>query len=224
MQQLSETTAVYLVPVVDVNWLVYAPYDPARGYRIDPPKVQQSIGETRALGREMLELTDGKYILTPHSGPYCRTGYYEGEMLEVYREAIRGGAELAVHLHEEIKGSGTRIGERDHVSAMFRDCKARLEAAGIQPVAYRGAHYSLAPFMVDLMEAEGILIDCSSSPGVDRPEREAIWTEAPFTGALLPRNPRAPWAGQERSRIFEIPIGSDGMGSVYRNILHVEHV
>jgi hypothetical protein len=214
--------AVYLVPLLDVNWLVYAPFDPKRGYRVDPPKVAQSVGETRQLAREMRDLTDGKFILTPHSGPYCRTGYYEGEMLDVYREAVAGGAELAVHLHEEIKGQGTRIGERDHVTAMFRDCKRRLEEAGIEPVAYRGAHYAYAPFMTPLLEGEGIFIDCSCSPGANRPEREAIWVGAPLTARYLPEDVRAPAAGQKRSRIFEIPIGSDGAGAEYANILHIE--
>ena len=111
---------VLLLPVIDVNWLVYAPFDPGRDFRVDPPKVEQSVGETRTLCRTLRDLTGGKYLLTPHSGTYCRTGYYEGEMLDVYREAVADGGELSVHLHEEIKGAGTRYTERDHVGADVR--------------------------------------------------------------------------------------------------------
>jgi len=222
----TETTApaaeILLVPLIDVNWLVYAPFDPARGYRVDPPDVAKSIGETRALCRRLREQTGGRYILTPHSGTYCRSEYYEGEMLEVYREAVADGAELCVHLHEEIKGAGTRYGEPDHMAAMVQDCKNRLEDAGISPVAYRGGHYAYAPFMNRLLENNDILIDCSCAPGMDYPDRQAIWTEAELSAFYLPENPRRPSTGQARSRVFEIPIGSDGGGSAYANILHVE--
>jgi len=213
---------ILLVPLIDVNWLVYAPFDPARGYRVDPPNVAKSIGETRSLCRRLREQTGGRYILTPHSGTYCRSEYYEGEMLEVYREAVEDGGELCVHLHEEIKGAGTRYGEPDHMAAMVVECKDRLEAVGIFPVAYRGGHYAYAPFMNRLLERNQILIDCSCAPGMNHPDREAIWTEAKLSGYYLPENPRTPCTGQVRSKVFEIPIGSDGAGSAYANMLHVE--
>ncbi len=213
---------VLLLPVIDVNWLVYAPFDPGRDFRVDPPKVEQSVGETRTLCRTLRDLTGGKYLLTPHSGTYCRTGYYEGEMLDVYREAVADGGELSVHLHEEIKGAGTRYTERDHVGAVFDDCQSRLRAAGIEPVAYRGGHYAYVPFMNDLLASSGIHIDCSCSPGATMPDREAIWTHAEYSGYYLPDDPRRPAPGQKRSTVFEIPIGCDGEGTAYRNILHVE--
>jgi len=214
--------SIYLVPLIDVNWLVYAPFDPGRDFRVDPPKVAQSIGETRQLVREMRDLTGGRLILTPHSGTYCRTGYYEGEMLEVYREAVDAGGEVAVHLHEEIKGQGTRYHERDHMQAMFAECKGRLQAAGIEPVAYRGGHYAYHPFMNRLLPENGVFIDCSCAPGLNEPTREAIWTHAATSADYLPENPRLPSSGQRRSSVFEIPIGCDGEGAAYRNLLHVE--
>ena len=213
---------ILLVPLIDVNWLVYAPFDPARDYRIDPPDVAKSIGETRSLCRQMGGATGGKYILAPHSGTYCRTGYYEGEMFEVYADAVADGGELCVHPHEEIKGEGTRYGEPDHIATVFLDCKKRLEAAHISPVAYRGGHYAYAPFMNRLLEESGIFIDCSCAPGMNYPDRQAVWTEAVLSGYYLPEDPRSPRAGQTPSNVFEIPIGSDGEGAAYANILHVE--
>lgn len=213
---------VYLVPVIDVNWLVYAPFDPGRDFRVDPPNVPQSILDTRQLIAEMRELTDGKFILTPHAGTYCRTGYYEGEMLDVYREAVEMGGEVAVHLHEEIKGVGTRYDDWDHMHAMLRDAHDRLLGAGLEPVAYRAGHYAYHPFMNAMLEAFDILVDYSCAPGLDAPEREAVWTHAALDAEFLPENPRRPWGGQTRSRVLEIPMGSDGQGAAYANILHVE--
>lgn len=140
MPPSDDDTRVYLVPIIDVNWLTFAPFDPARGFRIDPPDVEQSLRDLDLLIGEMSGLTDGKFVLTPHSGTYCRTAYYEGEMLDLYARAVAGGGEVAIHLHEEIKGAGTRFGEEAHVTAMFRDCHARLTGAGLQPLSYRGGH------------------------------------------------------------------------------------
>jgi len=218
----DDDNRVYLVPLIDVNWLVYAPFDPGRGFRVDPPNVPQSIIDTHQLSREMKSLTDGKFILTPHSGTYCRTAYYEGEMLDIYREATAGGAEVAVHLHEEIKGQGTRYAEPEHMAAMFLDCKSRFESAGLSPVAYRGGHYAYHPLMMKLLEENDILADYSCCPGMNKPDRESIWTYAQYSASHLPPDPWGPWAPQKRSRILEIPIGSDGAGSEYGNILHVE--
>lgn len=218
----TDTDEVLVVPVVDVNWLVFAPFDPGRDFRIDPPKVDQSIGETRELGRAMLDLTQGRAVLTPHSGTYCRTGYYEAPLIEVYGEWVERGAEVAVHLHEEIKGGGVRFGEEDHVRAVFADCHARLVAGGITPVAYRGGHNAYAPFMNDVLRAHGIGVDFSALPGLDRPEREAIWTESPLSAFDLPKDPRQPVGAGEASGIVEIPIGSDGGGTEYRNFLQIE--
>ena len=213
---------IHVVPVIDVNWLVFAPFDPGRDFRIDPPKVAQSVGETRELGRIMLELTGGRAVLTPHSGTYCRTGYYEEPMLEVYREWVAQGAEVAVHLHEEIKGGGVRFGEEDHVRAMFADCHRRLSAGGIRPTAYRGGHNAYAPFMTPLLLEHDIHVDLSCLPGLSKPEREAEWSRGGVTAYRLPEDPRAAPGTGTASRVLEIPIGSDGQGAAYANFLQIE--
>lgn len=218
----SKDHLVYVVPIVDVNWLTFAPFDPGRGFRVDPPDVPQSLVDLRALLPVLVGKTDGKGVLTPHSGTYCRSGYYEGEILDLYKEAVACGAELAVHLHEEIKGEGTRFGDREHVAAMFGDCYNRLSEAGIRAVAYRGGHYAYAPFMNDILIEHEIDADYSCCPGMNFPDREAIWTEAPMSADFLPADPRAPWEGQPRGDIVEVPMGSDGEGAAYGNILHVE--
>ena len=213
---------IYLVPVIDVNWLTFAPFDPGRDFRVDPPKIAQSIGESRTLIGLMNELTDGRYVLTPHSGTYCREAFYEGEFVDIYHTGVAKGAEIAIHLHEEIKGVGVRFGEPDHVTEMFALCRSKLEAAGLPFTSYRGGHYAYAPFMNRLLEENGVHIDLSCSPGLNEPGREAVWTDAPFSGYYLPSDPRAVIDGAPPSTVFEIPMGSDGEGAAYANILHIE--
>jgi hypothetical protein len=76
--------------------------------------------------------------------------------------------------------------------------------------------------MNDLLEEHDIFIDCSCCPGLYQPTREAIWTGAEYSGYYVPEDPRRSGEGQTRSRVFEVPIGSDGLGTEYRNILHIE--
>ncbi len=218
----TDNPDVWLVPVVDVNWLVFAPFDPGRDFRIDPPKPELSIQETRELGRMMLDMTGGCAVLTPHSGTYCRTAYYEPPLLEVYREWADRGAEIAVHLHEEIKGGGVRFGEEEHVREVFADCHRRLVEGGLTPVAYRGGHNAYATFMNDVLSEHEIGIDLSSLPGLDKPDREAVWTESSLSAYDLPENPRAPEGTGAASGVLEIPIGSDGGGVNYGNFLQIE--
>ncbi len=213
---------VYLVPVIDVNWLVFAPFDPGRDFRIDPPNVEKSVGETRELGHLIADFTGGRAVLTPHSGTYCRTGYYEGPILEVYREWAERGGELAVHLHEEIKGGGVRFGEESHVRAVFADCHRRLSQAGLSPVAYRGGHFAYAPFMNGVLRDHGITIDLSCLPSLNKPEREAVWASGGVTAYRLADDPRDAPGSDEPSDILEIPIGSDGAGAAYGNFLQIE--
>lgn len=213
---------VYLVPVIDVNWLVYAPFDPGRDYRVDPPDVPQSTRDTKEIIRIMADQADGKCVLTPHSGTYCRNGLYEGEILDVYRRAVAQGGEVSVHLHEEIKGQGTRYHERGHMTQMVAEYQSRLQDAGMEPVAYRAGHYAYHPLMNEVLEQAGLLVDYSCCPGMSKPDREAIWVEAGYSAEFLPDNVREPWAGQHRSNVLEIPIGSDGAGASYENILHIE--
>ncbi|WP_316980126.1 polysaccharide deacetylase family protein [Shumkonia mesophila] len=215
-----EQARVYLVPVIDVNWLTFAPFDPGRGYRVDPPKIEQSIGETDRLVGLMNELTDGRYVLTPHSGIYCREAFYEAPFVDIYRSGVARGAEIAVHLHEEVKGVGVRFGEVDHVREMFALCCRKLEAAALPFSSYRGGHYAYAPFMNALLEEHGIFIDLSCLPGLNEPTREAVWVNAKFSGYYQPDDPCA--ANDSASKVFEIPMGCDGQGTGYTNILHIE--
>ena len=214
---------IYMVPLIDVNWLTFAPFDPGRDFRVDPPKVEQSVGETRALCEILIDLTDGKCVLTPHSGTYCRSGYYEGEIMEVYKNCVAHGGELSIHLHEEIKGEGTRFAEYEHIRKVFLECKKKYENAGLSANSYRGGHYAYAGFMNALLEEHGIYIDLSCLPGLSEQSREAVWRNARFSGYYLPQDPRREIDESVAiSNVFEIPIGCDGLGTDYKNILHVE--
>jgi hypothetical protein len=76
--------------------------------------------------------------------------------------------------------------------------------------------------MNELLAENNVHVDFSCCLGLDPPRREAIWVEPETSGYYLPKNPRQAADGTPRPSMFEIPIGSDGGGAAYRNLLHVE--
>lgn len=214
---------VCLVQVIDVNWIRFAPIDPARGYMVEPPPVAQCLEETAAMAQEMLRLMDGRFVFTPHSGIYNRKAFYAGGFLDVYREAIAKGAELAIHLHEEIQYGGQKYGEPGHVTGVVSGLVRDLAGAGIRSVGYRGGYYAYTDDLTPLLEAHGMLTDLSCLPGLDAGARYADWRGVPFTSFYLGRDShRDVGTGVQRSRVLEIPMGCDGHGTEKRNHLYVE--
>jgi hypothetical protein len=210
---------VYLVPVIDVNWIAFAPLDPAKGYRVEPPPIEQSAQETDALCRLLVDLVGGKYVLTPHSGTYNRIAFYQDAFLDIYRRAIADGAEVALHLHEEFSGGKTRYGEVEHVRTVFQACRRALIGAGIQPTSYRGGQYAFPPYMASLLQENNIFIDLSCAPGVNQPSRFADWPADKLNAWYLANDEQS-----ARAKVFEIPMGADGAGNQPANFLFIERV
>lgn len=213
---------VYLVQIIDVNWVRFAPIDPARGYMVEPPPVEQCLAETDMTCRELTGLVGGKYVITPHSGLYNRKAFYEGAFLDVYRRAIENGAELAIHLHEEIQYGGSKYGDAEHVLGVVGDLKRDLDAAGIPVVGYRGGYHAYADHLTPFLEEHGLFADFSCLPGLNAAEGFADWRGVPFSAFYLGRRSHRAVAGAARSRVLEIPMGCDGLGTEKRNHLYVE--
>ena len=214
---------VYMVPLIDVNWVAFGPLDPARGYIVEPPPVDQSARETERLCELMVSLVGGRFVLSPHSGTYNRIAFYEGDFVEIYQSAIAKGAEVSIHLHEEIKGGRTQYDDVEHMRKVFLDCKHALERAGIKPNSYRGGLYAYPSYFTSILEENGICIDFSCAPGVNEPSRHAVWPASALTGYYLPRESHGLSSDdQPLSNVFEIPIGADGSGAASQNFLFVE--
>lgn len=206
---------VYLVPLISLCW----PDAMSSAASKACASVEQSISELQKLIAEMGDLTDNRFILTPRSGPECRSGYYQGEILALYNNVVRAGGELAIHLDD---GMQYQQALQECWMALFLQCKHRLEQSGIAPVAFRSVDYAWRPFIQQCLAENEIFADYSCCPGINEPRRQANWMHAPLTASYLPEDILTPWHQQPRTNILEIPIGSDGRGVKAENILHIE--
>jgi hypothetical protein len=215
--------SVYLVPLVDVNWVQFAPMDAKKGYLAEPPPVEQCAEEVDRCIDEFRNLSDGKVVYSVHSGTYCRRAFYEEPFLSHYRRAIVAGGEICLHTHEEIAGKGTRNAEQDHMKRMILDRNADLNAAGIEATSYRGGHFAYMSYLTPFLESLDVLIDFSAAPGFNQPAWDAVWTGAPFSAFYLNRaNHLAAPRNGETSKVLEIPLGVDGIGSEPVNQLYTD--
>lgn len=214
---------VYLVPLIDVNWANFAPLDPKKNYLAERPPIEKCASEVERCVEEMKDFLEGKFVFSVHTGTYCRKAFYEEPFLGFYRKAVAGGAEICVHTHEERAGNGTLNQDRNHMRRVIRDRKRDLMEAGVTPNSYRGGHFAYMEYLTPFLEEEGLLIDLSSAPGVDKPAWDAVWVGAPFSAYYLcPENRSHGECGHPKSRVLEIPLGSDGLGSENINYFYVE--
>ena len=129
-----------------------------------------------------------------------------------------------MHLHEEIKGAGTRYAEWDHVGGHVPRLQA--PAGGGR---YRAGRLSRRPLRLSSVHEPDARRTNEHPrrllllPRARRAGPEAIWTDAePIPATTFPRIRASPAAGQKRSAR---PRDTDRVrrpGSRYRNILHVE--
>lgn len=214
---------INLVPLVDVNWVQFAPMDPKKGYLAEPPPVEQCAREIERCVEEFENLSGGKVVYAVHSGTYCRRAFYEEPFLSYYRKAMTGGAEICLHTHEEIAGQGTRNAEQDHLKRIILDREADLKAAGIRPTSYRGGHFAYMSYLTPFLESRGIDIDFSAAPGFNQIGWDAVWINAPFSAFYLDRNDHLrPARPDTASTVLEIPLGADGRGTEPVNYLYTD--
>lgn len=169
----------------------------------------------------MHEATGGKFVYALHTGTYCRSGFYDEPFMSVWKAAASRGAEFVVHPHEEIAGKGPLYNDAVHMRQITVDAIARLRAAGIKPVGYRGGHYGYAAFMTRLLAELDLPLDFSAAPGFDRPDWEAAWKNAPFS-AYYPAQDD-PARAVASGHVLEVPLGSDGRGSGNENLLYLDY-
>ncbi|MCO5092151.1 hypothetical protein [Bosea sp. (in: a-proteobacteria)] len=212
---------VYFVPLVDVTWANFAPLSPERDYIAEPPPLDVCAREVEACVDEMISLTGGKAVYAVHSGYYNRRGFYEEPFLGFFRKAVAHGAEICLHTHEEIARQGTMNADEAHMLKVIRDRRAELEAAGLQAKSYRGGHFAYLDYLTPALEGEGVCVDFSSAPGLDRPSWDARWGGAPLSAHYLRYGGHAGLDGPVSS-ILEIPLGADGLGGEIENMLYTE--
>ena len=216
-------SSVYFVPVIDISWEAFGPLNPAKNYSHTPPDLEQCADQCLRILALMKEFYGGKCAIAVHTGTYCRNGFHTEEFMKIWKSFEVGGGEILLHTHEEIAAVGTRNSDEDHMTHVITAQHAALKKNGINPAGYRGGLYGYASFLTPLLEKLHVHIDLSAAPGVERPDRAALWKEIPFSGFYLNRNNTSKPKASEQSAVFEIPLGASGMGDDNLDLLYVDY-
>ncbi|RKX77689.1 MAG: hypothetical protein DRP87_08405 [Spirochaetes bacterium] len=218
-------TLVYIVPSIDVSWDGFGPLNPGKNYSVTPPPLDECLKDAELIVELLKELHEGKSALTIFSGTYCRNEFMRPPFTEIWNRIEKQGGEILLHTHEETAGNGTHHGEESHMKSVIRYQFDFLKEIGLHPVGYRGGLYAYCSFLTPLLEELGIPIDLSSAPGCNKPEREAVWDNIPYSAFFLSRNdPNRLPCEEEKSQVFEIPLGADGEGGENINFLYIDYV
>jgi len=215
---------VYFVPLVDVSWFNLGPLNPRKNFIADPPPLDLCLKEAEGIIDLMRDLYDGKLVFAVYTGTYCRDKFSEEPFLSTWRRSIAQGGEIVLHTHEEIAGVGTRNGEKEHMTEVIRRQFDKLKSGGVDPVGFRGGLYGYANFLTSLLEELDLKIDFSAAPGINKKDREAVWTGIPCSAFYLcPINKTHRHCHHSLSNILEIPIGTDGKGTENENYHYVDY-
>jgi hypothetical protein len=99
-----------------------------------------------------------------------------------------------------------------------------LVSAGIQPSAFRMALGAFDDAIPSILEQEGIYVDLSASPGLDRWYWNAYWRDTPYSAYYLcPVHYKHADCSHPKTKVLEIPMGNDGLGDSFsENFLYNE--
>lgn len=216
---------VFFVPIVDVSWKTLGPLNPRKNYSCPPPPLELCAEEADGIVTLYKKLLDGKLNFTVYTGTYCRDAFTEEPFNSIWRRCIDNGGEILVHTHEEIARVGTRNNEEPHMRKVITRQFQRMKAAGITPAGFRGGLYGYANFLTPLMEGLGMDTDLTAAPGINKPDRAAEWEGVPYTAWRLCRNDKCHVGCDcaNPSKVVEIPLGADGLGTENENYLYVDY-
>jgi len=215
---------IYFVPIVDVSWVNLGALNPRKNFIAEPPPMELCNEEAEGIIDLMKELYDGKFAYSVYTGTYCRDGFTQETFIKTWKRAIAQGGEILIHTHEEIARVGTRNGEKDHMYEVIRRQYNNFINADIVPVGFRGGLYGYANFLTPLLEELNLNIEFSAAPGINKPDREAVWTGIPHSAFYLCKNDKLHVnCEHEKSKILEIPIGADGLGTENQNYLYIDY-
>lgn len=189
--------------------------DPVDTWQDDP-----SILTKYARMRDILaERTGGLAAWSILTGPKYRSRFFEPPYVEFWKERQAAGADLVLHPEEDLYGPGPGTGPEscsythtDHMREVIVSTVARARAAGLHLAAYRGGYHGFTAEIGAILREVGIGIDLSCAPGVEWPNKAALWKDAPLSAYYMSAtDPAARADGTDEAPLFEIPWAWDAV-------------
>lgn len=210
----SDHASVYVVPYMDGAWVDYDPLSPEVDYAAVPFNEAEVVSNLKDAIPTMKDLIDAKFVFGVHTGVYCRNGFHSEELLELYRQLIAAGGEVALHPHEELVKESTLVAHEAHMEKVITDQVTVLREAGIPVATYRGGYGAFSDQVRRILEGLDILSDLSATPGKTMAHWDAHWEKAPTSAFYLQEgDPFVTSPDGKDSSLLEIPLGWDGAGT-----------
>lgn len=216
---------VYFIPVIDVSWNAFGPLNPRKNYSHESPPLNLCVKELEVMLDLMVKLYNGNFAVAIHTGTYCRDSFTEEPFLSIWHQVERIGGELLIHTHEEIAAKGTLNSNEQHMKKVIYRQFDRLKSANLHPVGYRGGLYGFAPFLTSYLEELGLNVDLTPAPGFQNKERNASWSNCPFSAFYLGKGDDlvSPKNEIETSSVLSIPLGASGSGTDNTDYLYIDY-
>jgi len=173
----------------------------------------------------------GKAAVCVHTSPRYRDRFFQPAYLAFWRQWGAMGGELLLHPEEDgyqdslaSAGTAPRYLDRDYIKGVILSKIHQMKEQGLEFSAFRGGFFGMTEPLADILWDAGIRADLSAAPGLHRPERAVDWRNASETAYFTsPGAYLRPAAEPLSQRLFEIPLGWDGLGvDLGRNYLFHE--
>ena len=204
---------------MDVYFVVNIDSDPDPE---DTPRSDDAVMEKYRIMKSIVdERVEGKGTICVQTSPMYRDRFFERHFLDFWRAWVQDGGDLTLHPEEDLYStpetrlaSGSYYGDTAHMEAVIRPKVELMNAEGLPFAAYKGGYHGLTMDIARLLATVGIPIDLTCAPGIDWPEKLAVWGAAPTSAYYMSPETRSEAAAPGKSSpVFEIPFGWDGESS-----------
>jgi hypothetical protein len=186
----------------------------------DTSRDDQAVLEKYGIMQDVLrQHADSKGIICVHSSPMYRERFFENQFMSFWQTWVDEGGELILHLEEDLYGTpetkqrgGSLYSDVQHMETMIKKCTDIMKNAGLPLKIYKGGYHGLTPEIIGILKKVGIQIEVTCAPDVDWPVKLADWGDSPVSAYYMSEASQR-IASADKSQLFEIPFGWDGVKS-----------
>lgn len=203
----------------------------------DPEDTPRNDDAVMRKYQTMADLTDartgGRSAWCIQTSPMYRTRFLEAPFVDFWHDRMAGGADMILHPEEDLYDTpetacpnGSWYADEDHMRDVINSAVTVAASQGIKFAAYKGGYHGLTPKIVALVRQAGIGIELTCAPGIDWPNKEADWGDAPLSAYRMSNERPASSAGAGEDGLVEIPFGWDAEPSdtTARHLLNTHYL
>jgi len=156
---------------------------------------------------------NGKGVFTIHTSPFFRDDFYNPPFLELWKEIVVMGGEVALHPHEDKLDGGTLYDDEEHMRKIIKDVTNKIRNLSLPLYIFRSGYYAWSQFIPEILKELDYKIDISCAPGVVNPNRDVNWIGSPKYAFYYGKNKQ----NQHKKSYFVIPLGWDEKGNSFES-------